>query len=348
VLYVGSPDSVEQRLASRDGIAYVAIETGQLRGRAPWTAARNLWRMYRGVGQSAQIFDRFSADVVLVTGGYVCVPVVIAARRQSCPVLIYLPDVTPGMAVRLLARLARQVAVSCPEAAAFFPGKAVVTGYPVRPALLKAADQPGPARSAFDLDLKEKTLLVFGGSRGARSINLALTRSLETLLAHCQIIHITGTLDWSWVQEKRNRLSAALRKRYRAFAYLHEKMPQALGAADLVLSRSGAATIGEYPAMGLPSLLVPYPHAGRHQEANARYLASRGAARVIDDAALGDGLTEAVVALLSDEQKLTSMRERALALAQPGAASRIVAALETLARRHSDQGTDWGGVRCTS
>lgn len=332
LLYVGSRDSVEERLAARAGVDFEAIETGQLRGRAAWVAARNLWRMGRGLRRSQHLVARFAPDVVLVTGGYVCAPLVVAARRQGRPVLIYLPDVQPGLAIRWLSRLAQRVAVTCAEAARFFPGQAVVTGYPVRASLLQAAEDRPAARRAFGLEPQEKTLLVFGGSRGARRINQALTANLSPLLAVCQVIHISGELDWPWVQAEADRLPTELRRRYRPFAYLHEEMAQALAAADLVVSRAGAATLGEYPALGLPSLLVPYPHAGRHQEANAQYLASRGAAQVLDDAALGEQLLPALLALLSDEATLKRMGERAQALARPEAAMRIVEALLELVK----------------
>ncbi len=323
---------MEERLAARADLPFRPIETGQLRGRAPWAAARSLWHMRSGLQRSLQLMQSFSPDVVFVTGGYVCAPVVVAARRQGRPVFIYLPDLTPGLAVRWLSRLAQQVAVTCPEAARFFGSKAVITGYPVRPALLEAAGDRAAARLGFELDAREKTLLVFGGSRGARSINRALTACLPQLLPICQVIHISGRLDWPWIQEQAGKLPAALRARYRPFAYLDEQMAQALGAADLVLSRSGAATLGEYPVLGLPSLLVPYPHAGRHQEANALYLASRGAAQVLDDAALGDGLLPALLGLLGDETALVLMGERALELAEPEGAQRISEALRTLAQ----------------
>ena len=323
---------MEERLAARAGLAFETIETGQLRGRDPWTAARNLYRMFRGLRRSLRLVDSFDPDVVLVTGGYVCAPVVLAARWRGRPVLIYLPDLTPGLAIRWLSRLSQQVAVTCPEAARHFPGKALVSGYPVRQTLLRAAENRAAARRAFDLDPQEKTLLVFGGSRGARSINRALMACLPRLLPVCQVIHVSGHLDWPWMEEEAGKLPPPLRARYRPFAYLHEEMAQALAAADLVVSRAGAATLGEYTVLGLPSLLVPYPYAGRHQEANARYLANHGAAQILDDAALSERLLPMLLTLLNDETALKRMGERAHALARPQAAMRIAEALITLAR----------------
>ena len=328
---------MEERLAQRASLPFSAVETGQLRGKAPWTVARNLLRMRRGVARARQLMSDFDPGAVLVTGGYVSVPVVLAARGQKRPVLVYLPDLTPGLAIRGLGRLATQVAVTFPETERYFPGKAFVSGYPVRQALLEASQDQASARRAFDLDTEEKTLLIFGGSSGARSINRAVVRLLPELLTICQVIHISGPSDWTWIKEEASLLPARLQLRYRAFAYLHGEMAQALAAAHLTLSRAGAAVLGEYTALGLPSVLVPYPHAGRHQEVNAQYLASRGAAVVVDDSALGEQLKPVLLSLLADESARQRMRAHALGLARFDAAQRIGDALATLARSGQDR-----------
>ncbi|HUW11329.1 MAG TPA: glycosyltransferase [Anaerolineae bacterium] len=342
ILYVGARDSVEEQLALRAGLPFTAVETGQLRGKAPGTVVRNLLRILRGIGSARELIRDFDPGAVLVTGGYVSVPVVIAARSQRRPVLIYLPDLTPGLAIRVLGRLATQVAVTFPETERYFPGKGFVSGYPVRRRLVEAAEDRAAARGAFDLDPEETTLLIFGGSTGARSINRAVARLLPDLLTICQVIHVSGQADWPMVKEATRSLAAHLQLRYRCFAYLHEKMAQALAAADLALSRAGAAVLGEYPALGLPSVLVPYPHAGRHQEANAQYLASRGAAVLVDDAALGERLMPTLQSLLADEPTRRRMRSCALGLARFDAAQRIGDALSTLARSTQERSSKRG------
>jgi UDP-N-acetylglucosamine--N-acetylmuramyl-(pentapeptide) pyrophosphoryl-undecaprenol N-acetylglucosamine transferase len=243
--------------------------------------------------------------------------------------LIYLPDIEPGLAIRVLSCLARRVAVSVKESQRYFPAhKTTVTGYPVRSELLTADKRK--AQKALDLEEGLKTLLVFGGSRGARSINLALSRVLGRLLDVCQIVHICGRLDAQWVEGQRAELPAHLRARYKAYAYLHEEMALALAAADLVVARAGAATLGELPALGLASILVPYPYAGRHQELNAEYLVSHGAAIKMDNADLEEKLLPTVVGLLGDEELLIRMGERARSLARPRAAQHIAQELRRL------------------
>lgn len=327
--YVGEAGGIEDQLAARAGIPFNAIATGQVRGRALIAAGRSLLRMIRGAAQCAEIICDFRPQVTFVTGGYVAAPVVWASWRAGVPVLIYLPDLTPGQAIRLTSRLAARVAVSFPEVAGYFPGKAVVTGYPVRQALLKA--DKATARQTLGLPQEEPVLLVFGGSRGARSINRALTAALPQLLPRCHVVHVSGQLDWPWVQEAADRLPDDLRGRYHPHAYLHDEMPQALAAADLVVARAGASTLGEFPVCGLPSILVPYPFAGQHQDANAAYLAQRGAALVIRDAELDRQLAPVVLRLLDAPEERRAMAQAAARLARPDAARNIALELCHLA-----------------
>lgn len=330
-LYVGSRGGVEEGIASREGLPFTAISTAGLRGLAPWTGARNFFKMMAGLAQSLRIVRDFSPDVVLVTGGYVCAPVAAAAWLFRVPLLVLLPDLEPGLAVRALSRLATRVSVSFPEVTKHFAERKVVAaGYPVR-AEFFAADRVG-ARKAFGLEEGLHTVTIFGGSRGAHSINLALSQCLERLLEVCQVIHICGQLDAERMMEHRAQLPERLRSRYRVYLYLHDEMPTALAAADLAVARAGAATLGEFPALGLPSILVPYPYAGQHQDLNADYLASRGAAVKIADAELGEKLLPTILELLDDEETLAEMSAQAQALARPDAARRITEELERLGR----------------
>jgi UDP-N-acetylglucosamine--N-acetylmuramyl-(pentapeptide) pyrophosphoryl-undecaprenol N-acetylglucosamine transferase len=329
---VGVADSVEEDLARRAGVPFRAIESGQVRGMTPWVAARNLLRAGRGVRQAGRLLAEFRPDVVFVTGGFVAGPVALAAWRVHAPVFIYLPDMEPGLAIRRMSRFARSVGVTFPEVARWFPEKAVVTGYPVRQEILAAASQRSQARLRLGLAADLPVLLVFGGSRGARSINQALAAALPALLPHCQAVHISGALDWPAVEAQAGRLAAELRPHYHAYPYLHDEMPLALAAADLVIARAGASTLGEFPAVGLPSILAPYPYSGQHQDANANALVRRGAAIKLPDAELSARLASTALDLLQHPDKLAAMSQAAQALAQPGAAAAIAQELCRLAQ----------------
>jgi UDP-N-acetylglucosamine--N-acetylmuramyl-(pentapeptide) pyrophosphoryl-undecaprenol N-acetylglucosamine transferase len=249
----------------------------------------------------------------------------LAAWRTGVPIVIYLPDIEPGLAIKFLARLADRVAVTTAEAQPFFrAGLTVVTGYPVRAELFAMHKEGKPtARRELDLNDDLPVLLVFGGSRGARSINQAITDQLEDYLQVCQVVHVTGALDERWVWAKWSELPEDLQARYHPWAYLHEKMIAALVAADLVVSRAGASVLGEFPAVGLPAVLVPYPYAGAHQALNAEYLARHQAAIIIDNVDLDKRLKDAVIELITDREKLTAMSQACQSLAKPEAVARL-------------------------
>jgi len=322
VAWVGRPGSVEQGLVEREGIRYFSTSAGALRGRSPLQAVASLAQIVRGVRQGMAIIRAWKPDVVFSTGGYVTAPLMLAAWMLRAPAMIYLPDMEPGLAVRLLACLAQRVCVSFDSVAGHLPqGKVRVTGYPVRKALL-AADR-GQARARLSLDGNRPVLLVLGGSTGAHSINEAVSAHLEELLALAQIVHVSGPADAEGLSARGQALDPVRRADYRIYAYMHEEMADALVAADLVVARAGASTLAEFPAVGLPAILVPYPYAGQHQQANAEYLAVRGGAEVLADRELAARLPQLVRELLSQGDRLRAMSEAMRAIAVPEAASRL-------------------------
>ena len=348
ILWIGSRGGIEGQLVRHAGIEFIGLAAGGLRGMGLLVKAWNALRIIGSVRRARGLLSEFGADVVLVTGGYACVAVTLAAWLKNVPVAIYLPDIVPGQAIRFLARFASKVMVTSEDSYHYFRReKVVVTGYPVRPEIYDL--DRAQARQALELDPEQKTLLVFGGSRGSQSINQALVGGLRDLLPVCQIVHVTGTLDAGWVAGAANRLPEALREKYHHHPYLHDNMPQALVSADLVVSRAGAATLGEFPAAKLPALLVPYPHSGQHQKPNADHMVRNGAAQSLADADLKEKLVPMVLELLGDAQALADMRESANAMARPDAAEAIAEQVWMLARRQavlasSAPGGGMGGV----
>ncbi|MBN1656753.1 MAG: UDP-N-acetylglucosamine--N-acetylmuramyl-(pentapeptide) pyrophosphoryl-undecaprenol N-acetylglucosamine transferase [Anaerolineae bacterium] len=321
VLWIGSRGGMEEEMVHRAGIEFIGLPAGGLRGVGAMVSMRNATQIAGSIGRARGILRRFAPDVVLITGGYASVAVGLGAWLEHVPTVIYLPDVVPGLAIRFLSRFATRITVTSEASYKFFPlDKVVVTGYPVRHEVFEWSQ--AEARETMGLSLEERVLLVFGGSRGARSINRAVTTGLGELLAAAQVVHVSGRLDAGWVGAAANRLPDDQRARYHPYEYLHD-MPRALAAADLVIARAGAATLGEFPAAALPAILVPYPHSGQHQAPNAAHLAEAGAAIVVDDADLAEKLVPTALHLLRDEEMLAEMRQAARSLARPDAAVAI-------------------------
>ncbi len=315
-LWVGGEGGMEAELVQRSGIAFKTIPAAGLHGVGLTALPRNLARLLRGLLASRQILRDFRPDVLFLTGGYVAGPMAYSGRRV--PTLLYVPDIEPGLAHRTLARFARRIAVTAEASRVYFGRDVIVTGYPVRQELFAWDREKG--RLAFHLDLDEPVLLIVGGSKGARSINQAVVPHLPTLLEYAKVLHVTGQSDWEAIKRARAGLTVAQRGRYQAFPYLHEEMGAALAAADLVVARAGASTLGEFPLFGLPAILVPYPHAWRYQKVNADYLAERGAAIVLEDEVLQQELLTVVKDLLENPSRRKAMRTAARLLARPQAA----------------------------
>ena len=329
VLWVGSRAGLEEELVTRAGLPFKAIHGAGVHG-VGWRLPLNALRLMQGFVEALGLVRDYQPNALLVTGGFVTAPVALAAWFSRIPILVYLPDIEPGLAVQFISRLARRVAVTVADSRKYFDArKVVVTGYPTRPALGAATREE--AVSHFGLDPDRLTLLVTGGSRGARSINRAVFAVLPELLKDYQVIHLSGQLDWAEAEQARDALPADLRARYHAFLFLHE-MGLALAAADVVVSRAGASALGEYPLFGLPAILVPYPHAWRYQKVNADYLVERGAALRVNDEDLSARLGPEVRALLEDRDRLARMRAAARAAATPDAARRIAQELVALVR----------------
>lgn len=330
LLWVGSVGGMEAELVARAGLPFVGIHGGGVHG-VGWQLPRNAFNLARGCVEALRLIGLYQPDTVFVTGGFITAPVALAAWLRRVPIVMYLPDIEPGLALQFIGRLATRLTATVAESQTFFPGAAkpvLATGYPTRPEFAEASRDK--AIPHFGLDPARQTVLITGGSRGARSLNRAVLAALPQWLAQWQVIHLTGPLDWPEAQQAQAQLRAAQRGKYHVFPYLHE-MGLALAAADLVVSRAGASCLGEYPLFGLPAVLVPYPYAWRYQKVNADYLTRRGAAVLVKDDDLAAQLDVIVTSLLNDPARLSAMRHAAQTAATPQAARRLAAEIVQLA-----------------
>ena len=336
VLWVGGKGGMEADLVTHAGVPFMAIPAAGVHGVGARALPGNLLRLAQGMLAARRILSEFKPDVIFFTGGYVAAPVAVAGRKR--PILLYVPDIEPGLALRFLARFASSIALTTESSRQYFSTRAEVkvTGYPTRPEL--AAWKRTTARKHFNLAEDEPVLLVSGGSKGARTINQPVLENLSELLQLAQVIHLTGSLDKPEADKAHNELPAEFQGRYHVFDYLHEDMGAALAAADLAVTRAGASTLGEYPLAGLPAILVPYQYAWRYQKVNADYLQHLGAAIILEADQLADQLMPTLRSLVGNPQRLNVMQQAMRSQARPDAAGQIAGMLKELAERSSRGG----------
>ncbi len=320
VLWIGSQSGMEETLLKSYDLAYQSIPAAGLHGVGLRTLPGNLKQLYKGWRKAKSILAQFKPHALFFTGGYLGVPVALAGRHV--PSVVFIPDIEPGLALKTILRSAEKIAVSCEDSLRFVPSeRAVVSGYPIRKELLKWKRKQ--ARAHFGIPAKESAVFIFGGSKGARSINRALFTCLPSLLKDMHIIHISGKDNWQEVNNIIETLSSKAKQRYHAYPFLYEDMGAAFAAADLVVCRAGASTLGELPSFALPAVLVPYPYAWRYQQQNAAFLQKLGGAVILEDNLLESKLEEQIRQLLNDPDQLDQMRKAMRTAASPRAAERI-------------------------
>ena len=287
-------------------------------------------RVSLSVPQAWAILGRLRPAAIFSTGGYLALPLVLAAMSRGIPTLVWEGNVVAGRSTRAVGRLATRVAVSFPPTKAAFPGRAFVSGTPIRP--LSGIDREA-ARERLGVGADDRLMLVFGGSQAVASLNDAVVGGLERLLDRWRLLHVAGETGVTAAHEARDRLPDELRDRYRPEAFLTDQMGDALVAADLVVGRAGSSTCAEVAAVGVASILVPYPHAGSHQRANAAWLGDHGAAVVVaDDELTTDRLMTEAERLLDDDVR-APMAAAARSLGRPDAARVIADELLAMADR---------------
>lgn len=338
VAYVGTPDGPEARLVPGAGIAFTGLATTGFDRARPLSALSAGVRALAATARACALIRRTAPAIVVGFGGYVTLPVGLAAALCGVPLMVHEQNAVVGLANRVLARVATAVAVTYPETAASFaaPCPVVVTGNPVRRAVTEVTREQG--RRALGVPDDATLLLAFGGSRGARHLNEALVRAAPAILAepHVHVVHVAGASEAASVRSLIERIAAGA-GRWHVHGYLDE-MPAALAAADLVVARAGATTVAEITARGIAAVLVPYPYAtDDHQTANARALAEAGGAVLVPDRALDSAAFEhAVVSLLRDPGARATMAAASRALGRPSADEALAELVHATARPGTD------------
>ncbi len=335
-IWLGRDAGMERRLAQDLGIPYAATGAGAVAGRNPLQLFPSALANMRGFLSARRILRQRHPYALFATGGYVSVPPVLAARSLSIPVILFLPDIEPGLAIRFLSRFASAIVCTAAESEQYLRGAPIVpTGYPIRPELRDWSGRPdrrGAARCALGIG-EDPVIVVMGGSQGARAINEAVWTALPRLAGGAIVLHQTGSAGADDSLRARQSLPAWLQERYRPTSFVGQELGTWLAAADLFVGRAGASTLGELPAFSLPALLIPGSFAGGHQRANAAYLARQGAAQVYTSslpesaAALADAALTMLYDIAGQERRRAAMG----ALDRPGSIDAIRATIARLA-----------------
>ncbi len=329
VFFIGTERGIEARVVPREGYNIRFISGEGVVGKSFLGKTKAVWSLLKGIVESNRILKELKPDLVVGSGGYVSVAPVIAAWLRSVPIVLMEQNTIPGKANRLLSRLADAVCITYQESMAYFPfHKIHLTGNPVRERIKRGSYEAGI--KLFGLSDRLLTVLVFGGSRGASSINRAMVEALAYLSPvkeDVQFLHQTGEADYRFVRAAYQDMG--FHATVTPFIY---QMAEAYAVADIVVARAGATTLSEICVTGKPSILIPYPHAASdHQRVNAEKLMKMKAAVMIaDDELDGRRLSEEIMRLLKDDELRKEMRKWALSFARPDAAKRIADLVSSL------------------
>ena len=334
ILYVGSVDGQESKIIPQTGIKYASIVAGKFRRYHessilniidPTTLFANIndfFRFVRGYFQARGIIAEYDPDVVFAKGGYVSLPVGLAAHSLHYPLVIHESDSVMGLANRLLAKRADKVCVSYPIKS--YPDlekeKLIYSGNPVRLDIYGGKKEL--AVKEFGLDAELPTIMVIGGSQGSLLVNQIVSESLKELLAKYQVIHVSGERDYDWLGFQASKLDETLRKKYFLFNYLSGNLKDAYAASDLVVSRAGNNVIAELAALRRPTILIPLStSANSHQLSNAKILSRMGAAMLmLQDNLSPKTLVRKIDYLFENPEEMRAMAEKISTLATPDAA----------------------------
>jgi UDP-N-acetylglucosamine--N-acetylmuramyl-(pentapeptide) pyrophosphoryl-undecaprenol N-acetylglucosamine transferase len=325
VAWVGRSGGIEEAMTAQAGLRFLDVPSAAFkRSLSPANLALP-WVLAKGLRKALAVLRAEAPAAVLLTGGYVGLPLGLAAGLQGAPLLLLEPNAVPGLANRLLRPLARRLCLAYPPQRP--QARSVVTGTPSRLTALPPATE---AKRVLGLDPGKRTLLVLPGSQAARGINAALRGALPSLKDRA------GAWQWLWMCGaaeldacRQAALASPLAIRCHAFI---DDVATAYAASDLLLCRSGASTLAELALAAKPSLQVPYPHAtGQHQRANAGAFAAAGAAEVLEERDLSAAALEAALRRLLDGGALPAMARAAAGLGRPQAAAAVCDEIETAA-----------------
>lgn len=322
IIFVGTDRGLENDLVPRAGYELKKIDAYGFNRQISIDNVKKMYKTFKSIGQAKKIIEDFKPDIMIGTGGYICLPVGIAASKYNVPIALHESNAFPGVAIKMLAKKAETILVGFEDAKERIKNakNVVVVGNPSKVKKLNFTEkQKQEIINKIGLtDLSKPIVLVFGGSQGAQKINESFINIISKKLnKDYQIIWATGPNQYDMIKTKLQSLNISINNipNVKILPYIYN-MEEVMNCVDLVVSRSGAMTITEISIVGKPSIFIPFPYATEnHQEYNAKVLEKVGAAKIILDAKLDDNILNSTInEIISDKEKMCRMSENAHAV----------------------------------
>ena len=335
ILYVGTEKGLEAELVPKEEFPFRTIRVKGMPRKINKESFLALKELLHGLNDAKKIIKEFKPDVVVGTGGYVCGPVVYMAKKMNIPALIHEQNAFPGITNKILSRYVDIVAVTFDESRKYFkyPDRVVNTGNPIRKKILEVDKEE--AYKALDIDKNIPFILSFGGSGGQKTLNESMYYFIKKSIEKkdVQLIHVTGKRFYNEFMDELKKENISLNKNIRIYPYFYQ-VPEAINIASLVITSSGAITLAEISAVGVPSILIPKSYtAENHQEFNARAFENKGASiLVLEKDIKGDALSDIIYSIVKDKNKLSEMASNSKKIGKIDAAERIVELINLIAK----------------
>jgi len=334
-LYVGTEKGLESKIVKDYNIPFASVEIKGFKRSLSLDTFKTIRMFISSIKQAKKIVKKFQPDIVIGTGGYVCAPVVYAASKLGIPSIIHEQNSVAGITNKFLSRYVTKIAICFEEVKkdfAKYPAKICFTGNPRAQEVSNV--QKKAALEEYNLDSKKPTVVIFGGSRGAKKINEAFIEALPMLATkNYQVLMATGDVHYEAIQ---NQLIKIKNDKFNVSVVSYiPNMPEVFSTASLVVSRSGATTLAELTALGLPSILIPSPYVTNdHQTKNAESLVNKHAAMLLKESELtGEKLVETLDELMLDPIKRQEMAENAKKIGMPDASDRLIEVINEIMKK---------------
>ncbi|MBU5254643.1 undecaprenyldiphospho-muramoylpentapeptide beta-N-acetylglucosaminyltransferase [Tissierella praeacuta] len=335
ILYVGTEKGLESELVPKEGFQFRTIRVKGMPRKINKESFIALKELFHGINDAKKIINEFKPDVVIGTGGYVCGPVVYIAKKKKIPAMIHEQNAFPGITNKILSRYVDKVAVTFDEAKKYFkyPDRVINTGNPIRKEILNINKEE--AYKALNIDKSIPFILSFGGSGGQKTLNDGMYSLIKEAVdkKDIQIIHVTGKRFYDEFIDRLKRDNIKLNNNIKIFPYFYQ-IPEAINIASLVVTSSGAITLAEISAVGVPSILIPKSYtAENHQEFNARAFENKGASiLVLEKDIRGNILNDIIYDLIKDKNRLEEMAKNSKKLGKIDASEKIFEIINTIVK----------------